>query len=635
MTRPLRLYPGNNKLFFDGGLNNKFERSIIQDNESPSCLNVEFDAGSVGTRQGAVKLNSASVGSFVGDGLYTRRDNTGAETMVAFWNGTMYQLVSTAFTGIASGISIFTAGVRVGAVQDENYLFVCNGYSIPYKWNGTELTRHGIYPPTATSTVNSQATGILSGDYRYKIVNVNSNLVESDVGPVTSTFTAASATLRVTLQTFAASYGVAARRVYRTEASGTTFKRVATISDNSTTTYDDNIADSSLGANAPTDNAVPSKWSVAVYHANRLFIVDPANNQYVWYSELGNPYTFKTTNFIRVGDNTSDLIKSLAVYNNALLIVCEKSIHIVYMQSTDPTEWTPPQRLFTAYGSRSPYGVINYLDKIMVPAVDPAGKFSGFIAIKGSAVEGQANLLTFSAVSNELKSNPIEPDVFLINETYIGNISAFNYKNKIYFTVPYGQSQTTNNRVYVYDFSGNRIDNRIEENWVPWDGLNGSQMTTYSGKLYMQSAIANGFVYQIGDTGVYADDGSAINSYYWTKEYAGDKSEEHLTKDFRYANFLVDNAGSYSMNISYRVDSDSDSGGNIVQVPLTTTASLWGSMIWGVSLWGGGVDQTDKRIYLGTARGKRIQFKFSNQAVANQRFKVHWGTFTYIVKGYR
>jgi hypothetical protein len=56
---------------------------------------------------------------------------------------------------------------------------------------------------------------------------------------------------------------VTARKIYRTVAGGTVYKYVATLSDNSTTTYTDNIPDASLGATAPTTNsAVPMKVNI-------------------------------------------------------------------------------------------------------------------------------------------------------------------------------------------------------------------------------------------------------------------------------------------------------------------------------------------------------------------------------------
>lgn len=47
---------------------------------------------------------------------------------------------------------------------------------------------------------------------------------------------------------------VTARKLYRTAAGGSTYMLLATIADNTTTTYTDNIADASLGAGAPTVN---------------------------------------------------------------------------------------------------------------------------------------------------------------------------------------------------------------------------------------------------------------------------------------------------------------------------------------------------------------------------------------------
>ena len=47
---------------------------------------------------------------------------------------------------------------------------------------------------------------------------------------------------------------VTARKIYRTEGGGSTYKLLTTISDNTTTTFIDNVADGALGATAPTSN---------------------------------------------------------------------------------------------------------------------------------------------------------------------------------------------------------------------------------------------------------------------------------------------------------------------------------------------------------------------------------------------
>ncbi|MEZ0392069.1 MAG: hypothetical protein ACAH59_07645, partial [Pseudobdellovibrionaceae bacterium] len=119
-----------------------------------------------------------------------------------------------------------------------------------------------------------------------------------------------------------------------------------------------------------------------------------------------------------------------------------------------------------------------------------------------------------------------------------------------------------------------------------------------------------------------------------TKEFVGNKGEESYSKDFRYTNLLVDLAGAYNMGFSVLTDSDSGSGTQY-DINLDPNASLWGVMLWGDGTWGAGSTQEDIRQYLEGARGKRIQYKFSNKNMVNQRFKVHWQNFTYNLKGPR
>jgi hypothetical protein len=214
-------------------------------------------------------------------------------------------------------------------------------------------------------------------------------------------------------------------------------------------------------------------------------------------------------------------------------------------------------------------------------------------------------------------------------------------KIKLFISVTYGATNTTNNRIYVWDFSLSNIKKDQPASWSPWSGtgLNIQQFTIYGGKLYGCSSTTNGFVYQLDNTGVYNDDGTAINSYWYSKEYAGFTEDTALTKDFRYINLLYDNAGSYSMNLRYLTDSDKGSGTNMA-IDLTSGGTIWGSgtngLIFGTSTWGGGTNQTEKRVYFGSGiRGKRIQIRFDNQNTINQRFKVYRAQFLYTLRGYR
>jgi hypothetical protein len=472
MTQFKRIYPSKDRILFDGGLNTKHERALLPDNESPSCQNVVFDRGAVETRQGVTKLNTTAVGSFVFDGLYTRRADDLTETMCAFAGGTMWTLGTTTFVTVPSAQSVFTAGVRVGTTQYENHMFIGNGSVIPYKYNGTNFTRHGVYPPTATATAASAATGaaLASGaSYTYKFTYVNSFSVEGDVGPATTFVVTANSMGNIALTGIPVaptSWGVSSRRIYRTENGGSTFKRLATISDNSTTTYDDGLTDASLGTTAPTDQGVPPLYSTCIYHQNRLFVNDPSNPNYVWYSDLAEPYTFGATNFVRVGDGSSDLVKGFGIYENSVVVFCEKSIQLIYMPSTDETGWSVI-RAKSAFGSKSPFGIVSVENKLLFPAMQN-DKFVGFGKLSGGALEPSTTELTISTAGSELTSDRIEPDMFSVVETYVPNISGIVYKNKAYLAVTYS-SGTTNNRIYVMDFSASNIKKAQRESWVPWN----------------------------------------------------------------------------------------------------------------------------------------------------------------------
>jgi len=146
----------------DGGLNNKYEPSILDPIDSPDCLNVVFDdLGGVATCNGSRKLNTTAVGSFVCDGLYTTRFNNGTQTMVGWFGGSMWQLATTTFTTVASAQSVYTAGQRVDYTMYQNLMFMGNGGSTPYKYNGTEFTRHGITVPTSMATASTSSAGVL------------------------------------------------------------------------------------------------------------------------------------------------------------------------------------------------------------------------------------------------------------------------------------------------------------------------------------------------------------------------------------------------------------------------------------------------------------------------------------------
>jgi hypothetical protein len=631
---------------FDGGLNTKFERSIIDDNESPDCLNVVFEDGAVGTRGGSAQLNTTAVGSFAVDGLYTRRGSDAAETMIVAAGALFYTLDgASTFVTIPSAQSVFTAGTRIDAAQYEDHIFFGNGDATPYKYNGTDFTRHGV--PAATGTVTAisgtTAVGTLTGDYRWKITFVNSQAVEGDVGTAPATIALTSGQGYLTgIPTAPQSHGVNSRRIYRTVTSGSTFLLAGTIADNTTTTYNDNADDDELTTTAPTDNGEPPNYDIVEYHQNRIWCNDADNENYIWYSDLNEPYTFQTTSFFRVGDAAADLVTGMYVHQNNVYVFCENSIWVIYMPDTTPGNWNLI-RVTSSFGSKSPFAPFRFQDKMMFAAMQN-DQFAGFAAIQGSTIDPAATALDTMAIGSELRSEPVEPTALLAQRAYLSNITSMVHKNKGYIAFTYGSGNLTNNRLLIYDFSLGRLSKNQRESWSLYDGINVSQMTQYSGKLYGGSSLADGLVYELETTDYTDGSGStAINSYFWTKEFAGVAGHENVIKDlaghenvikdFRKVRVLVDKPGDYKMNVAVRVDSESGSAGLSYEIDLNPGGSIWQSFLWGQVNWGGGRAQDEFEVPLGGISGRRIQFKFTNQDTASQRFKVHGLNFTYNVRG--
>jgi hypothetical protein len=624
---------------FDGGLNNKYEPNIIADNESPDCLNVVFDdRGGVQSRLGMKKFNTTTVGSFSGDGLFTYRQNDTTEIMVGWWNGTMYKLAGTTFTTVPSAQSVFTAGTRVDMLVYQNLAFFGNGGSTPYKYNGTEFTRHGIPQPNSSPTVISGTAGanlVPSGDVNYKVSYVNSYVAEGNVSTFTTTLNiATSASVSLTSLPLApTSFGVVARKLYRKDSTTTgVYKLVTTVNDNTTTNYTDTTPGVSLSTSAPVDNAEPPNWSKGVVHQERLFLDDPTQPSKGAYSELANPFIVPiASNYLLFSDGDGENITAIGVHANNVAWQKDSSIWLTYMPSTDPTEWIRIKSL-SKYGSASHYAQPDY-SQLKMFIGKRYGVIAGFFAFAGVDTQPDATALPVTAIYSESKSDKIEPEVFGFARGAISKSCGIEFKNKLWFAVPTGVS-TTNNKVYQFDFQRRDNDNTTGS-WVPFSyPVSIAAFTIYAGKLYSQSGTANGFVYEM-DAAQYGDDGSAINSYYWTKEFQGHPEHWESQKDFRFLYLTVETLGNWYMNISFRVDAYA--GATVSQqVYLSPGSSVWGSAVWGAFTWGAGTTRKPIKVGLSPYAGKKIQFKFDNQNTLNQAFHVlPNGSFSYNVRGVR
>ena len=616
--------------FFDGGVHTKSSSHIIGDNESPSALNVDTeDNGSVRTRYGSTALTHQTLGTGTWYGLTTFQPMNANSQLVGWYGSAMVRYSGGTFVTIPSSEGVFTQATNVVYDSYDGYLFMSDG-GTPYKYNGTEFTRHGIEVPSAALVTTAATAGANTGIYMYKFAFVNSMSVGGDVGSaVTINFGATSSIASITgIPTAPISYGINARYVYRTKTGGSVYYYLATISDNTTTTYKDEALDTTLTELAPTDQGKPPNYIKIRAHKERLFLVDSTDPATVQYSEIGNPYVVKVLNFEDIGLGVGK-IKMLAVSSDGVIVGKNNSeTWLLYLADNDPTNWQV-LKSNSAYGSNCGFN-INYEDKVFFLGCIGDSPM-GFVTLKGLSLVNEPVRTDISATITDLLSFRIEDQINDIARTYLDKITGVHFNNKIYVTFT-DANATANNKMFVYDYQ-RRNESRDIGSWVPWSGLSIGHLAIYDNKLYgTTSGEGVGKVLQLDKEGLFSDSGVAINSYYETKFFGGSKNEEQHTKDFRWLYLWVTLLGSWSMNV-HKITDFVSGDGEISTIDLTNAATaLWDSALWDVGVWSDSLTEKEFAIDLGKLQSRRIKFKFTNQNTAGQAFKVNRATFEYILR---
>lgn len=134
------------------------------------------------------------------------------------------------YSGMAASLATFT-------VYNDK-LFISNGVNNTLVYNGL-----AVYDMGAPFISNAQLSGNLTGAYFYEVTFMTSG-GEERIGVTSNTITVSNG--QILLELPAGYDGTTARKIYRTEANSLALKLVTTISDNTTLTYTDNLADSSL-----------------------------------------------------------------------------------------------------------------------------------------------------------------------------------------------------------------------------------------------------------------------------------------------------------------------------------------------------------------------------------------------------
>lgn len=193
--------------------------------------------------------------------------------------------------------------------------------------------------PTAATVVDSTANQVPAGSHRYKVTFVYYNGTEESNGGAASAVCVNDATHTSNSLTAipVGGYGVTARNIYRDD-NDDDFRLLATISNNTATTYTDILPVGSTPTPIPTENNVPGIFKYIALYLDRLFTIDITGKEISW-SVAGQPDVFLPNNSI--SGPQDDVMTAIYVFNGIPYVFGQHTVGTI-QGTTDGTFYYSP-----------------------------------------------------------------------------------------------------------------------------------------------------------------------------------------------------------------------------------------------------------------------------------------------------
>lgn len=345
------------------GMNNKVIDLDLSTKWAQNAQNARFEdtPGAVDKRAPVSYYNASAITAAPVTGLYRYYTSGGADLWISTCGTGAY--VGTDSNGTFTQIrSALTTGKRHQFVVYQDLLIGSNGYDPLWVYDGDTTNnvtwQLGACKALATTTAGSMG----SGTYYYSVTVGSADQWVS--GAVSNTVTVA-ANKSVQLSNIPLGPpGTPARKIYRTKVNGSTLYYLATISDNSTTTYADTIADGAISVTIPSTTDVMPKGALLTLHRERLFISgDPSSPNNIYYSSTYLPHYIQQTTqltLLQIANDDGDTITGIPIQLGVMVCIKRNSIRILHITSpvsgADPTTWYADDPL-AWIGSPAPYSV--------------------------------------------------------------------------------------------------------------------------------------------------------------------------------------------------------------------------------------------------------------------------------------
>lgn len=225
---------------------------------------------------------------------------------------------------------------------------------------------------------------------------------------------------------------------------------------------------------------------------SRIFLAgNPEFPNYLWRSDVYDPTYWPENNYVKVGADSEKIMNFSMQYDTVI-------IHKEFSKWNMQYEYNNGNPLFPIKPINDSVGCIA-IDSVQTVENNPVALTSnGVYIMTNTAVRDERNVTNISKNIDKL----------LLKEPNLEKAVSIDYDKKYMLCV--------NNNLYIYDYANSDNKRRI---WYKWDNIPASCFIEIDGKLYFGSNT-EGMIYvfkEPGETGLFNDDGNAINAYWKSK----------------------------------------------------------------------------------------------------------------------
>ncbi len=291
----------------------------------------------------------------------------------------------------------------------------------------------GIAAPTLPLNAADGGAGVLSGIYEYVVTFVNVLGQESNPSPLGTVALGAARQVTLTAIPVSADPQITLRRIYRTTTGGGIHLFLTEIPGNVTTTFPDNIADSSLGIAVEqlAFGVLPVAAKFVHVQDGRLWAAG-AQSSRLYFSARGLPGSFHPADFRDIGPEDGEVITGISSLDGSLVVFKGASIWVGVGREREDIELV---RRVHSVGTVARHSIARI----------PGNDVLMFLSRRG--------FYSFNGISETYMSYPIEPTIDALNQSRSQFVhGAVDLENHTYIAIMSTGSETQNDMQVRFDF---------------------------------------------------------------------------------------------------------------------------------------------------------------------------------------